>query len=462
MMVLIDIETTGTRASRDRIIEIAALKVLDGHVVDQWASLINPECRLPSTITQLTGIDDASLEQAACFSDIANSLFAWLEGNELIAHNARFDYSFLRNEFKRAGLDYRAKMLCTLRLSRQLDPSQGQHNLAALLNRYQISTPAQHRATHDVQSLWALWQCWESSLPPEQWQELLDAQRRQRSLPAQLDPKRVEQIPNCPGVYLFYGHNQLPLYVGKSVSLRDRVMSHFQGDHQDDREMRLAQQVQHIEWEETAGDLGAQLREAQLIKTLMPIMNRRLRKQRRLYAWYWPKSEQQPRLINGEAISNAHTESIFGLFRSTRDAKNTLGKIAEEHQLCRQVLGLEKGRGRCFAHQLGKCRGACCQQETLKVHEQRAKQALAQQQLNHWPWSGPIAIYEAHQKSRWPAYHLVSQWRYLGTIKKLEEADSLDTQNVPFDMDTYQLLNRFLLDPNRHQLEIIELPFSAD
>jgi len=458
MMVLIDLETTGTRASRDRIIEIAALKVVDGQVLDQWTSLINPECRLPSKITQLTGIDDASLQQAPCFSGIANSLFAWLEDGELIAHNARFDYSFLRNEFKRVGLNYRARVLCTLRLSRQLDPSQNQYNLAALLDRYQISTPAQHRAHHDVQSLWALWQRWQSQLSSEQWQELLYNQRRQRSLPAQLDPKRVEQIPNCPGVYLFYGHNRLPLYVGKSVNLRDRVMSHFQGDHQDDREMRLAQQVQHIEWEETAGDLGAQLREAQLIKTLMPIMNRRLRKQRRLYAWYWPNGEQQPRLINGEAISIASSASIFGLFRSSRDAKNFLRKIAEEYQLCKQVLGLEKGHGRCFAHQLGKCRGACCQQEPLKAHKQRARQALAQRQLDHWPWPGRIAIYEAHVKSRWPAYHLVSHWRYLGTVNRLDEADSLDTEKVPFDMDTYQLLNRFLKDPKRHRLGVRELP----
>ena len=458
MMVLIDIETTGTRASRDRIIEIAALKVIDGQVIDQWTSLINPGCYLRSTITQLTGIDDAMLQKAPGFSDIANSLFAWLEGGELIAHNARFDYSFLRNEFKRAGLNYRARMLCTLRLSRQLAPCQKHHNLAALLNRYQISTPAQHRASHDVQSLWALWQRWQSRLSSEQWQGLLDGQRRQRSLPAQLDPTLVKQIPNCPGVYLFYGHNRLPLYVGKSVNLRDRVMSHFQGDHQDDREMRLAQQVQYIEWEEAAGDLGAQLHEARLIKTLMPIMNRRLRKQRRLYAWYWPNGELHPRLINGEAISVADGANIFGLFRSTRDAKNTLRKIADESHLCRQVLGLEKGRGRCFAHQLGRCRGACCQQEPLKTHEKRAKQALAGQQLDHWPWPGRIAIHESHPKSRRPAYHLVSQWRYLGSVSNLNEADSLNTQNPPFDMDIYQLLNRFLRDPKRHRLEISELP----
>lgn len=458
MMVLIDIETTGTRASRDRIIEIAALKVQGGQVIDQWLSLINPECRLPATIVELTGIDDASLQQAPCFSDIAHHLLVWLGNCELVAHNARFDYSFLRHEFKRAGLAYRARMLCTLRLSRQLEPDQAKHNLDALLDRHQIPKPAQHRATQDVLALWALWQSWQSKVASDQWHTLLDIQRRQRSLPAQIDPQQVKQIPRRPGVYLFYGHNQLPLYVGKSVNLHDRVMSHFQGDHQNDREMRLAQQVQHIEWEETTGDLGAQLREAQLIKTLMPIMNRRLRKQRRLYSWYWPTGDQHPRLIQGEAINLAHADRIFGLFRSAREAKASLRTLADTHQLCRQVLGLEKGRGRCFAHQLGRCQGACCQQESHQAHEARAKRALAQHQLNHWPWPGRIAIYEAHHKSHWPGYHLVSQWCYLGTVDHLPAADSLATDTSPFDLDTYQLLNRFLRDPKRHRLEIIELP----
>ena len=457
MQVFIDVETTGTRATRDRITEISALKVVDGNLVDQWSSLIHPDCHVPPTITQLTGIDDALLDSAPRFSDIAPALFDWLNDGELVAHNARFDYSFLRNEFKRAGFDYRARVLCTLRLSRALSPQSSEHNLPALLHRYGISHQALHRADNDVQALWALWQSWQSDCHAQHWEQLLNAQRRKQSLPVHLNSELIEKIPKRPGVYLFYGHNQLPLYVGKSVDLRSRVMSHFQNDHQDDREMRLAQQVQHIEWEETAGDLGAQLREAELIKTLMPIMNRRLRKQRRLYAWHWPEGTQHPELINGESMAFANNDALFGLFRSTRDAKTVLRSLADEHQLCPQVLKLESGRGRCFSHQLGKCRGACCQQETLTEHTQRAKAALSRQQLNHWPWQNRIAIYERHTKSRQQAYHLVSQWRYLGSVDTLQEATAFSTQTPPFDRDIYQILNRFLRAPAHHGVSVVEL-----
>lgn len=455
MLVFIDVETTGTRATRDRITEISALKVIDRSVVDQWSSLIQPECHVPPTITQLSGIDDALLENAPRFSEIAQTLFDWLSDSELVAHNARFDYSFLRNEFKRAGFDYRAKVLCTLRLSRALSPESSEHNLPALLNRYDISCQALHRADNDVKALWTLWQTWQSEC--HQWEQQLNAQRRQRSLPVNLTHELIEKIPKRPGVYLFYGHNQLPLYVGKSVDLRSRVMSHFQSDLQDDREMRLAQQVQHIEWEETAGDLGAQLREAELIKTLMPIMNRRLRKQRRLFAWYWPQGASAPELINGESIEFADNNALFGLFRSPRDARNVLRALADEQQLCPQILKLERGRGRCFSYQLGKCRGACCQQETLTEHTLRAKTALSKQQLNHWPWRNRIAVYEQHAKSRHPAYHLVSQWRYLGSVDTLQEAAALGTRTVPFDKDIYQILNRFLRDPAHHGVSVVEL-----
>ena len=457
MLIFIDIETTGTRATRDRITEISALKVVDENVIDQWSSLIQPDCHVPATITQLTGIDDALLDGAPRFAEIAQALFDWLRDGELVAHNARFDYSFLRNEFKRVNLDYRAKVLCTLRLSRALSPASSEHNLAALLRRYDMSHQSLHRADHDVQALWSLWNIWQSDYHDHQWEQLLNTQRRQRSLPVNLDSELIEKIPKCPGVYLFYGHNQLPLYVGKSVDLRSRVMHHFQSDHQDDREMRLAQQIQHIEWEETAGDLGAQLREAELIKTLMPIMNRRLRKQRRLYTWYWPQGSSHPKLIHGESMQFANNDALFGLFRSTRDAKNVLLTLADEHQLCPQVLTLERGRGRCFANQLGKCRGACCQQETLTEHTRRAKSALSKQQFNHWPWRNRIALYEQHAKSRQPAYHLVSQWRYLGSVNTLQEAASFSTDTVPFDRDIYQILTRFLRDPSHHGISVVEL-----
>ncbi|MCL7930121.1 3'-5' exonuclease family protein [Halomonas llamarensis] len=459
-LIFIDVETTGMRATRDRITEIAALKVVDGDIVDRWTCLIYPDIRVPFNITQLTGITDAMLSDAPRFADIAHSLYEWLGDAPLVAHNARFDFGFLRNEFTRAGVNYRSPLLCTLRLSRRIAPQERQHNLPALLARHDISAIHHHRAENDVEALWSLWQTWQAQHSAAQWEALLATENRYRSLPAHLDPELLEQLPKAPGVYLFYGHNQLPLYVGKSINLRGRVLGHFQRDHQDDKEMRLAQQVQHIEWEETAGDLGAQLREAQLVKSLMPIMNRRLRKQRRLTAWHWPEETTQPSLLDANAMELV-SSTLYGPFRSARDAKSALRRIAEEEQLCPQVLGLEKRRGRCFAHQLGKCRGACCGQEPMDEHTKRAKNALAQLRVSAWPWPGSIAIKECHPQRWQVAYHVVNQWRYLGTANSQAAATELTTTNAVFDLDAYRILNRFLRDPASHALEVVTLPAPA-
>lgn len=456
-LIFVDVETTGIRATRDRITEIAALKVVNGQLVDRWSSLVYPECKVPAPITQLTGIRDDMLKEAPRFAQIAESLREWLDDGQLVAHNARFDYSFLRNEFKRAGQDFRAPLICTLRLSRRIAPQERQHNLKALLNRYGIAPVRHHRAGDDVDALWSLWQTWQVEHSEEAWRNLLGDERRYRTLPAHLDSAQLEGLPACPGVYLFYGHNKLPLYVGKSVNLRSRVLGHFQRDHQDDKEMRLAQQVQYIEWEETAGDLGAQLREAKLVKTLMPIMNRQLRKQRKLTTWHWEETATHPELVSGNALSQPPSGTLYGLFRNAREAKDTLRSIAEVQQLCPRVLGLEKGKGRCFANQIGKCRGACNGQETIAEHTQRSQAALTQLQLNVWPWPGSIAIEERSVGSTAPAWHVVRQWCYLGSAASLKKAKNLADTPASFDVDSYRILNRFLRHPEQHGLTVIPL-----
>lgn len=456
-LVFIDIETTGTRATRDRITEIAALKVVDGDVVDRFVCLTHPQTSVPAHISQLTGIYDDMLANAPTFSDIAEKLLAWLGSACLVAHNARFDASFLRNEFKRAGHRYQPSVICTLRLARRLHPTLPTHNLTALLAHFDIPRARQHRAEDDANALWELWLTWRRECETERFKAALTDEQRHRSLPAQLSSDQIADLPSAPGVYLFYGHNRLPLYVGKSVNLRSRVLGHFQRDHQDDKEMRLAQQIQHIEWEETAGDMSAQLREAQLVKTLMPIMNRQLRRQGSLKTWYWPSDALCPTLVSGKAISQPQPGKLFGLFRSAKEAKEALRSVAEEHGLCPRVLGLEKGKGRCFAQQLGKCRGACCQQEPLEAHSLRAQRALAKLQVSAWPWPGRIVIREQSRRGGPIAYHVVDHWCYLGSATTHRCAQALTGDAPQFDMDTYRILNRFLSAPDQHGLTIAPL-----
>ncbi|WP_404297515.1 exonuclease domain-containing protein [Halomonas sp.] len=459
-LVFLDLETTGIRTTRDRITEIAALRLEQGVVTSRWHRLINPQVRIPAPIRELTGIHDEMVQDAPAFAEIAEALREWLGDATLVAHNARFDYGFLRNAYKRAGMSFSAEVICTLRLSRRLAPQHREHNLAALLERYGIAFPTRHRAMADAEALLALWQRWSTEHPAARLDEEVQRQRRLPSLPAHLDPGMIQALPNAPGVYLMHGENDLPLYIGKSLNLRARVMSHFQADHRQDREMRLAQQVRRIDWQETAGDLGAQLLEARLVKERQPIMNRRLRRAERLSGWSWPPDASRPALQRADALTGREAEAMMGLFRSTRDANEALRQIATDQGLCLRLLGLEAGRGACFASQLGRCRGACRGDEPLAVHTARAREALSRLQIHHWPWAGRLAIGERGPTSA-QAWHLVDHWCHLGSADSLAGLEALADARGAFDVDTYRILRRFLDGDSVDQLTLVTLPRRA-
>ncbi|MAX31680.1 MAG: DNA polymerase III subunit epsilon [Halomonadaceae bacterium] len=446
--VFLDLETTGTRTTRDRITEIAALKVEDGKVVERFVQLVNPGQAIPAQIQRLTGISDAMVADAPSFADLADALRDFLGDAELVAHNMRFDYGFLRNEFARVDIAFRASTLCTLKLSRRLAPEHPKHNLDALIERHGLTGHQRHRAEGDAEALLALWLRWQERVDSDYLAALIADQRRMPSLPSQLDPGLLQEIPERPGVYLFYGHNRLPLYIGKSVNLRARVLSHFHDDLSQDRKMRLTQQIQDLEWHETSGDLGAQLLEARLIKTQLPIMNRRLRRQGKLLGWQWPQGEQAPKLVSAEDITSRPQTPLYGLFRAAKEARQALKQIAEHHGLCPRLMGLDKGRGRCFSSQLGRCRGACHGAESKDDHDARAREALERLRVQHWPWPGRVAIGEGTKIHAEGAltWHLVDHWCYLGSVETLDDASlaTLNDQPVAFDIDTYKILSRAL------------------
>lgn len=459
-LLFIDLETTGMRTTRDRITEIAALRLEGDRVTARWHRLIQPEVRIPAPISALTGIDDAMVAEAPTFAEIADDLLAWLGDGVLVAHNARFDYGFLRNAFQRAGRDYGAEVICTLRLSRRLAPEHRQHNLAALLARHGIEAGTRHRAMADAEALLALWRHWQREHSAERLLEALQHQRRLPSLPAHLDPGEIQAMPASPGVYLMYGENDLPLYIGKSVNLRARVMSHFQADHRSDREMRLAQQVRRLAWQETAGDLGAQLLEARLVKERQPILNRQLRRAGRLVAWHWPADANRPELVSVGELSGREAEALMGLFRNAREARQALRQIAADRQLCLRQLGLESGRGACFGSQLGRCRGVCRGDEAVDEHSARAREALSRLQIRHWPWEGPLAIGERGSNGE-QAWHLVAHWCHLGSAGSLEAVADMVGTVGRFDRDIYRILRRFLDDPDAAGLTLVSLPRPA-
>ena len=204
---------------------------------------------------------------------IAQDLFDRLDGAIFVAHNARFDYGFLRAEFDRAGLAFHAKTLCTVRLSRICTRT-------ARRTRSTRSSSASISTASNAIARSAMRACCGGCC--NVWCDTPSARRdrtrgarvlRRPALPPNLPPDAIDALPHAPGVYLFYGLNEHPIYIGKSVDLRARVAGHFNAEHRAARDLRLSQEIHRLEWEETAGEFGALLRESELVKTRLPAHN---------------------------------------------------------------------------------------------------------------------------------------------------------------------------------------------
>ncbi len=275
-LAFVDVETTGSSPARERVTEVGVVRVdFDGDDVrvDEWSTLVNPGVPIPAEIQWLTGITNDMVRAAPSFAEIAQQVFDRLEGAIFVAHNARFDYGFLRAEFNRAGLSFNAKTLCTVRLSRYLYPDRSPHTLDAIIERFNLEGEPRHRALGDARVLWRLLQRLADRHPPAEIEFAVHALLRRPALPPNLPPDAIDALPHAPGVYLFYGLNEHPIYIGKSIDLRARVAGHFNSEYRAPRELRLSQEIHRLEWEETAGEFGALLRESELIKTRLPAHN---------------------------------------------------------------------------------------------------------------------------------------------------------------------------------------------
>jgi DNA polymerase-3 subunit epsilon len=444
-LAIVDLETTGSDPSSDRITEIAVLEVEGFEVAAHWSTLVNPGSSIPGVIQALTGITNEMVAGAPRFAELAAGLHERLQGRVFVAHNARFDYGFLRREFERAGLKFQAKTLCTVRLSRRLYPAAPPHHLDHVIARHGIECRARHRAMGDAD---ALWQFLRIAAREHGGEIVAVAARqiaRQPTLPPQLERAAIDAVPEAPGVYLLHGEGRTPLYVGKSVSMRSRVLAHFYDDIRSPRGMQLARQVRSIDWRRTAGELGALLLEARLVKELAPAFNRQLRRHEGLCGFAF--DGRRLRLAAAEEIDAETLPCVRGVFRSRRAALHALRNLADEHRLCLQTLGFDgKGSGACFRHQIGRCAGVCAGRENVHLHHARLAAALAGWQAADWPHPGPLGVVEKDRSNDATEIHVIDRWCYLGAARSDSELAEL-LQEPPrrrFDYDHYRILARHL------------------
>ncbi|PQJ34244.1 DNA polymerase III subunit epsilon [Salinibacter sp. 10B] len=292
--VVTDTETTGTKAETDRVIEIGAVKVVDGEIVDRYQQLVNPQRSIPGRITKLTGITTGMVFDAPPMEEVLPEYLDFLDDGVLTAHNLSFDKGFLDAELDRMGRDPLSnETLCTVRLARRLLPGLDSKGLSRLVQFYDITVDGRHRALGDAEATGIVLRRLLSQLAfeheIEDVDDLLSFQHRRyqkvRETPSHLKKIRNEVLPDAPdapGVYLLKNSRGASLYIGKAKKLSDRLRSHFTAvESKGSRKRKMLQKVRTVEWEETGTELEAILRESRLIKTEKPRYNRA---QRRYYS----------------------------------------------------------------------------------------------------------------------------------------------------------------------------------
>jgi DNA polymerase-3 subunit epsilon len=449
MYAIVDIETTGGYAENHRITEIAIYQHDGIQITDSYHTLINPERNIPFYITGLTGITTEMVLAAPDFKSIAPDIFSKLEGKVFVAHNAHFDYSFLKKEFETVGINWQSKKLCTVRLSRKIIPGLRSYSLGSLAESLGISIPNRHRAGGDAE---ATTKIFDMLLRRDRDGHILKTLKRNSGetiLPPNLPKEDFDKLPAKPGVYYFHDARGNIIYVGKAINIKKRIAGHFTGDAREWGRSNIRNEIHHVSYELTGNELIALILESQEIRRLWPKYNQA----QKFKAEEWGVFDYEDRNGYLRFSVNHVTRGSRPLIRfsSKGDAWNFLWEKVHDFELCPKLSGLQLSKGLCFEHQTGECHGACIGVESTKKYNKRIEKAIRSFKED----GETAAIIGSGRNAEEQSLVLVEKGNYLGfgffdrqitSIADFESAKSLIKPS--FETPTVQnLINSYLTNP---------------
>ncbi|MEM6395546.1 MAG: exonuclease domain-containing protein [Bacteroidota bacterium] len=448
LYAIVDVETTGGRATRHRLTEIGIV-LFDGEkVVDRFESLINPQTYIPAGITELTGITQEMVEDAPKFHEIAKRIVEMTQGAVFVAHNVSFDYEFLRNEFKRLGYTFSRRKLCTVRLCRKTFPGLRSYSLGNLIKHFGLEVNARHRALADAEATTELLRmALQGQDSVAEANAMINMGIKESRLPKNLSIDRIQSLPEACGVYYFYNENQQVVYVGKSTNIRKRIAQHFADTTSKGQEIQ--RQVADISYELTGSELVALLLENQEIKRLLPNINRAQRGRALSYAIHtWIDSAGYRRFDVCRNTAQARKEKdIISEYPSMTRAKGRLKYVRAQLELCSALTHLHPSRSACFHYHLRQCHGACTGQETPDAYNDRAD--LAVEYLNT-VFDHDFLLFDQGRDPNEQAVVLVENGKYCGfTYLSTEEGYDLEAIRAEVQPNrhipgTARIIQRFL------------------
>jgi len=372
MFAIIDIETTGGSPVTEKITEIAVY-IHDGlSVIDEFITLVNPEVTIPYYITGLTGITNEMVSDAPKFYEIARRIVEITEDRIFVAHNVNFDYSFIRQEFKRLGYEYNRKTLDTIKLARQVVPGLPSYSLGKLCASIGIPLNNRHRAGGDALATVRLLELLLSRDHKNVAVKILKPGHPE-GLNEHLTKKILNKLPEETGVYYFWNEKQELIYIGKSKDIRTRVFQHLHNQ-TTRKAMEMRDRIADITWELTGNELIALLLESDEIKKHKPIYNRAQR--RSVYNYGLFSFEDKHGYINFSISNTNETQPPLTTFTSKREGREMLTEWVDTFRLCHRLSGLYDSSGACFHKGIGECYGACTGEEPAESYNLRVQNFL--------------------------------------------------------------------------------------
>jgi len=374
MFSVIDIETTGSHAQHHGITEVAIINFDGEKITDQFSSLIRAETEIPHFISHLTGITNEMMAEAPEWDEVINLIDDFTRDRILIAHNAHFDYSFLKNAFLQSGKSFQRKTLCTLRLSKQIFPGLPSYSLDKICRQLNISVKPEHRAFSDAMAALHLFQL----LRENDREGKIDLSLKQRGnefrLPPNLPLSVVQSLPASAGVYYFIGERENVLYVGKAKNIRARILQHFTSNSSTRTRTRLMNSIHKIRFELCGNELIALLKESAEIKKYFPPFNTTQKIADNNFGLYLYEDGKGYRRFALKKLKKFDQPILA--FSSLPEARSFLSEKVREFKLCAKLCGLQRSSHACFDHEVGLCDGACIGKISQRSYNARVKKAL--------------------------------------------------------------------------------------
>jgi DNA polymerase-3 subunit epsilon len=456
-VVFVDIETSGSTAARSEIIEIAAIRVDKGEITQEFRTLIKPSRPLPYWITNLTGIKDGDLINAPYFEEVAPALKEILDGAIFIAHNVRFDYSFVKNQLENCGYKFNPKLLCTVRLSRKLYPYSKGHSLEKIIHRHNIMVNSRHRAYDDARAIKDFTALAFTEHGEDKFRQAVHDLLKTKTMPSNLKDSSVKNLKQGPGVYIFEDDKGLPVYIGKSINVKARVSSHFSESSRNGKEMKISMNTHNVRVMETGSEIEALLLESKLIKDHLPLFNRQLRRKGNYYGVVKTIDDTgyynfSIKVLSEEDIKES--KNIYGIYSGKAKARRAIEDKLRTFDLCPKLLGLEKCKEACFHVQLKKCRGACINNESSALYNLRVEIAFQKSKMENWPYKSPVMIDFGKGEGV-----IVDNWIILGYVSSSDDGTvNYKSEESIFDIDSYRIIRGYI---NRFKYSVKIKPFSV-